>query len=361
MNSLVAPLFPGPIDVVGDVHGEIEALLALMKNMGYDENGFHPENRKIVFVGDLCDRGPDSPAVIKLVKKLIDNGNAQAIIGNHEINLLQLKPKDGSGWYFKERFDSDKAYKPFQEVSPQDSQLIYDFLANLPVALERSDLRIVHAAWDSERINVAKTVPLGQTPEFYNNWEIKCNEHISTSGLLQRYREEQKEWAVKEADPKTVMPFLQDTCDYNLAHQMMNPLRVLTSGMERQCPEPFYAGGKWRFVTRFAWWDEYNEEPAVIVGHYWRQIENNTAPQHHATPSLFNDIESTSWHGKLGNVFCVDYSVGGRFKERNKNTPLGVSTKLAALRWPENELVLDTKEVIPTTGYRSTKTLKNKF
>ncbi len=85
--SLVQPLFNGPLDVVGDVHGEIEPLRALMRHLGYDEQGRHPHYRHLVFVGDLTDRGPDSPSVVHLVQQLIESGRAQCVLGNHDLNI----------------------------------------------------------------------------------------------------------------------------------------------------------------------------------------------------------------------------------------------------------------------------------
>jgi hypothetical protein len=76
-DSLVQPLFEGPVDVVDDIHGEIDALRSLMHHLGYADDGTHPKNRRLVFVGDLTDRGPDSPAVFDLVKRLVDSGRAQ--------------------------------------------------------------------------------------------------------------------------------------------------------------------------------------------------------------------------------------------------------------------------------------------
>ena len=38
-DSLVQPLFDGPLDIVGDVHGEIAALTSLMHHLGYDNDG----------------------------------------------------------------------------------------------------------------------------------------------------------------------------------------------------------------------------------------------------------------------------------------------------------------------------------
>ena len=69
--GLVQQLPEGPLDIVGDIHGEDEALCALLSHLGYDEAGQHPQGRTLVFVGDLCDRGPDSPAVFDLVERLI--------------------------------------------------------------------------------------------------------------------------------------------------------------------------------------------------------------------------------------------------------------------------------------------------
>lgn len=349
--SLVQKLIDGPVDVIGDVHGEIDALKTLVTNLGYDKDGNHPEGRKLVFVGDLVDRGPDSPAVIKFVKHLIDQGNAQAILGNHELNLLQLKAKDGAGWYFSERFEKDVKYKPFNVVNKDDEKFIYDFLSNLPLALERDDLRIVHATWDNEKINAIRHVPLGTIAKFYTDWEAKIDNDITSSGLLDAYNAEQKKWEKEQVDPDGTIPFLESTCQYNLAHQMTNPVRVLTSGVEQRSHQPFYASGKWRFVERFAWWDSYTDNVPVIVGHFWRRFSNNSSDPE----NLFKDIEPEAWHGVKHNVFCVDYSVGGRFVERNKKTTLGEDTQLVALRWPENQLILENGEVIATKSFQENK------
>jgi hypothetical protein len=81
--GLVQPLFDGSIDIVGDVHGEIEALQQLLGHLGYQDNGKHPEGRRLVFIGDLADRGPDSPAVVRLVSQLVREKLAQCMLGNH--------------------------------------------------------------------------------------------------------------------------------------------------------------------------------------------------------------------------------------------------------------------------------------
>ena len=90
-----------PLDIVGDVHGELEALQSLLYHLGYQANGFHPHGRYLVFVGDLCDRGQNSPAVLAWFKQAYDAGYAYMVLGNHELNLLAHDPKDGSGWFFE--------------------------------------------------------------------------------------------------------------------------------------------------------------------------------------------------------------------------------------------------------------------
>ena len=65
---LVEKLSDGPLDIVGDVHGELTALISLLNVLGYSADGVHPDGRKLVFVGDLTDRGPDSPGVINSVR-----------------------------------------------------------------------------------------------------------------------------------------------------------------------------------------------------------------------------------------------------------------------------------------------------
>jgi polynucleotide kinase-phosphatase len=88
----------GPFDIVGDVHGCRAELETLLATLGYDvvrdEQGRpvdagHPEGRTAVFVGDLVDRGPDSPGVLRLVMGMVAAGHAICVPGNHEQKLLR--------------------------------------------------------------------------------------------------------------------------------------------------------------------------------------------------------------------------------------------------------------------------------
>ncbi|HUR29064.1 MAG TPA: polynucleotide kinase-phosphatase [Planctomycetota bacterium] len=85
----------GPFDVIGDVHGCRAELEALLARLGYGEALRHPEGRKVVFLGDLVDRGPDIPGVLKLVMRMVEAGSALCVPGNHELKLLRkLRGKD---------------------------------------------------------------------------------------------------------------------------------------------------------------------------------------------------------------------------------------------------------------------------
>ncbi|SDK29932.1 polynucleotide kinase-phosphatase [Streptomyces indicus] len=73
----------GPFDIIGDIHGCRSELDTLLATLGY-EDGVHPQGRTAVFVGDLVDRGPDSPGVLRRVMSMVKSGNALCVPGNHE-------------------------------------------------------------------------------------------------------------------------------------------------------------------------------------------------------------------------------------------------------------------------------------
>ncbi|MFJ6634791.1 polynucleotide kinase-phosphatase [Streptomyces sp. NPDC091376] len=76
----------GPFDIIGDIHGCRSELDTLLTTLGYVD-GAHPEGRTAVFVGDLVDRGPDSPGVLRRVMSMVAAGNALCVPGNHENKL----------------------------------------------------------------------------------------------------------------------------------------------------------------------------------------------------------------------------------------------------------------------------------
>ena len=82
----------GPFDIIGDVHGCYDELEQLLGKLGYVREGEiwqHPENRRVVFLGDLVDRGPRTVDVLKLVMAMCQGGQALCVPGNHDIKLLR--------------------------------------------------------------------------------------------------------------------------------------------------------------------------------------------------------------------------------------------------------------------------------
>ncbi|HEX9337507.1 MAG TPA: AAA family ATPase, partial [Pseudonocardiaceae bacterium] len=88
----------GPFDVIGDIHGCHAELAELLAKLGYvvtETGAHHPDGRRAVFVGDLVDRGPDTPGVLRLVMGMVAAGDALVVSGNHEQKLVRaLRGRD---------------------------------------------------------------------------------------------------------------------------------------------------------------------------------------------------------------------------------------------------------------------------
>jgi len=348
IQPLIQPLLPGPLDIVGDVHGEIAALRDLLVHLGYDTHGVHPRGRRLVFIGDLTDRGPDSPAVLDLVSDLVSRGLAQCVLGNHELNLLREARKDGNGWYFDQNQDHRK--KQFEEskaVDPGKRPGIRAFLSGLPVALERDDLRLVHAAWHAESIADLRSSTLGalELYGFHHDRALRLGED---TGLAQRARVERQAVGDDLSDQARRPDLMPGMAALDALHQDANPVSIVTSGLERVAERVFYASGRWRMVDRYPWWDAYQDVIPVIIGHYWRWPTAAARDKYsRGEPDLFKGYAPHHWFGAKGNVFCVDFAVGARYKERAPGFAESFECRLAAVQWPERELVFDDGRRIP--------------
>src|SRR6476469_7933701 len=87
----------GPFDIIGDVHGCASELRTLLTELGWTlsyadgvaVDAVHPEGRQAVFVGDLVDRGPDTPGVLRLAMGMVASGTAISVSGNHEAKRVR--------------------------------------------------------------------------------------------------------------------------------------------------------------------------------------------------------------------------------------------------------------------------------
>jgi hypothetical protein len=338
MGRLIQKLADGPLDVIGDVHGEREALEQLLGRLGYDEEGRHTGGRRLVFVGDLCDRGPDSPGVIRMVRALVDAGRAQCVAGNHELNLLRGDEKHGNHWFFG--ISNHPEFGESRAITEEEQEEILGFLRTLPLALERDDLRVVHAAWIDSAIEECRAIdaPLDLA---FEQFESRLESHNEFAALEARYEHETFRLRGVLKDP-TAAPQSRDIGPFDEFCQMANPVKVITSGVERATTKPFFAAGKWRFVDRVAWWREYPGTVPVLFGHYWRWWD----PSMHRVFSkgeahLFGDDPVDPTMTEDHRVFCIDFSAGAKYKQRQLQHVPPFHGRLAAMRWPEREIVYD--------------------
>ena len=93
MSSDTAPDKLPPVlgyDLIGDVHGCAVTLGRLLERMGYHKVGgvYQHDKRRVIFVGDIVDRGPRVREALHLVYDMVERGNAQMVIGNHEFNAI---------------------------------------------------------------------------------------------------------------------------------------------------------------------------------------------------------------------------------------------------------------------------------
>jgi len=292
--NLVRPLLPGNLDVIADCHGEIDALKNLLAHLGYRMDGIHPEGRRLVFLGDLTDRGPDSPSVVGLVQRLVEAEVAQCVLGNHELNILLGEEKYDNAWFHGREFHHEGKLIPQALIQDDKTRKsIQDFFRRLPLVLERPDLRVVHACWKAEMVDLARQET--DVLDLYRRCVRLIENDASTTGL--------------------------DEIDRGLALQNQNAVKVLTSGMERRVAVPFEASGKIRHEERVPWWGDYADPEICVFGHY---------AAYPGQP-----------HGH-GRAICIDYGVAKRHRERLepgfKGTYRGM---LAAIRFPEKVLVFD--------------------
>jgi hypothetical protein len=327
-------MLDGPIDIVGDVHGEygdpdnpdVPGLHALLARLGYDRHGRHPQDRHLVFVGDLCDRGPDSPAVVEWVRDRIAEGRAQCVLGNHELNALLVAEKlIGMKPDLHWLLDDSKPYYHRQQHVGQVKATgkrrddILAFFRSLPLALERHGdvpVRVVHACWDAAMIERVR----------------------HRSDVIRVYSQEKQALDSSLAVCGEVPDRIR-----KLLHQNANAVKRLTSGLEGITTRPARQHGNelTYHEDRLRWWNDYHDSVLCVIGHYWRvNLPDDTTFEH-----LFAGLDLHRMHG-AGPVMCIDYSAGRRFRERidyegSRNI---FRTRMAALRLPEMRLYFDNAE-----------------
>ncbi len=112
---------------IGDIHGCLQELQDLLVLFDY-----RPDQDRLVFVGDLVDRGPDSAGVVHLVRQLEQQGSVVTVKGNHDDSAAR--------WLLRSRRSTAAGVRPppagrlaeWAGLTPED----VDWLAALPVVAE---------------------------------------------------------------------------------------------------------------------------------------------------------------------------------------------------------------------------------
>ena len=152
-------------DIIGDVHGMADELKALLQSMGYSNaNGaYRHTDRQAIFVGDLIDRGPENIETVEIVKAMVDAGSALIVMGNHEYNAICYHTSDGDGGFLRKNSNKNtNQHKAFlDEYSALNDggmklRETIDWFKTLPIYLEVSGIRIIHACWHENSLEVMR-------------------------------------------------------------------------------------------------------------------------------------------------------------------------------------------------------------
>ena len=284
-------------DIIGDIHGHADELKSLLVKMGYTpvDGCYRHPTRKVIFLGDFIDRGPDQSGVLNIVMAMVRQEVALAVMGNHEFNALAFHTEDpdGPGTWLRTRNKKNlKQHEAFlAEYFGNDKKdelaEVLEFFYTLPLWLELDGLRVIHAAWDPASMEVVRSALDGNNlltrdllveasrkgTDEYEAVEIllKGLEHELPAGLSHKDKDGTPRTRVRlwffEHAPKTLRDIIVHP------HQFENEI------LDVPASEDLLYG--------------YSEsEPPVFVGHYWMKKDEGKHPAR-----------------LRHNVACLDYSV----------------------------------------------------
>lgn len=276
-------------DIIGDIHGHADALEILLQKLNYVRmNGVytHPENRKVLFVGDFIDRGPKIRETLHIVKDMYDAGNAIAIMGNHEFNAICFHTlcKNLGGYYrnhsikeIEQHLETIRQFKYF----PSEWKMFLNWFKQLPLFFENEDFGAVHACWVPSHIQWIKENYNGITEDFLELATSKAN----TGGAYKVIEDTLK-------GTESALPSGRTFVDKDGTLRKESRIRWWNDIREREkygqflfdCPKDL----EYESIPDDADFYFYNEPKKVFFGHYWLKgipTENNA------------------------NAICLDYSV----------------------------------------------------
>ncbi|NNC54266.1 MAG: metallophosphoesterase [Pseudomonadales bacterium] len=303
-------------DLIGDIHGEIATLRALLDRLGYSESQGcyrHPD-RRVIFLGDFVDRGVGQREVVELARAMVEQGAALAVMGNHEFNAMAYyTPRDkndlGAGYLREHSSGNLRQHRAFLEAyenTPADYADVIGWFKTLPMWLDLPGLRAVHACWDA--------IAIARLEENYAS--APC-----VNDALLRAASDSSSWEFDAVE--------------NLLKGKEVPLPKGTQFTD--------AGGKIRHRMRIKWWSDATTYASAFMGPEEAEtdIPDDTIEGDHLVEYSHTQKPVFLGHYWLKgepeplapNIACLDYSVA---------KPGG---KLVAYRW-DGEGVLSKKKFV---------------
>jgi len=287
-------------DLIGDIHGRAVELEALLADLGYRRNGagFRHSSRQVIFLGDFIDRGPHQRRVLDIVRAMIDDDAALAVMGNHEFNAIAYYTSDGNAGYLRPRNEKNThQHQAFLDEFSSEPELwreAIDWFKTLPLWIERDGLRVIHACWDTTQIQ--------RITESYGNSATLTDELLHDASERGSWQYFAVETLLKGKELRLPKGVSFHDKDGNRRHE----IRVRWWGNGKTYKDVFM--GPQSVVTHIPddpIEDEHvvgygHDQKPVFVGHYW--MEGKPTPL-------------------AANIACLDYSVA---------KPGG---KLVAYRW----------------------------
>jgi hypothetical protein len=277
-------------DLIGDIHGHASELKALLAKMDYVEKGGvwqHPK-RKVIFLGDFVDRGPEQVKTVTIARRMVESGQALAVMGNHEFNAVAWATEDPEkpGGHLRPHNDKNlKQHREFLEQVVEGSELhreIIEWFKTLPLFLEMDTFRVVHACWHPDHLQT-----LANFTDDNNRIRSEAWVHLTDEGSegfealetvlkgLEISLPSGYEFRDKDNHPRTnIRTHWWDLDGVTYRDLAMVPAEVIHQIPHEPIPDDLLPG--------------YDGKKPVFVGHYWMKGEPEPLNEH---------------------VACLDYSV----------------------------------------------------
>ena len=273
-------------DLIGDVHGQFLKLKNVLDHLGYKKKKgvYSKENHCAFFIGDLVDRGENTVEVVDLVKNMVEQGFAEAIMGNHEYNLFGYLTKDDKNNFLRPHTakNTKQVINTLVSYNKKDKLLEehLDWMTNLPLYINKPEFRAVHACWDKAS---------------YQYIQNNVGSVMSKKNLIE---------------------------SYECGSKLENAVKMMLTGPELKLPKEFSqkdSEGHFRTAMRYAWWnkikDKTYQEIAIkdseFLPNIGVDIPDNFESQHYSSKRkpLFFGHYSMKGEPELmtSNVCCLDW------------------------------------------------------